>query len=142
MAPPSKARTPLRFLAVGLANTAVDVGLLLWLTASGMPLWSANMVSTTAALGLSFALNRSFTFRSSGNPIRQGILFLGVTLVGLWVLQPILLWATVPVLQQWLAPSLALLIAKGGATVVTMIWNFFLYRSLVFPDSKKVSHHE
>ncbi|MFC7764908.1 GtrA family protein [Leucobacter soli] len=68
----SGARKPLRFVLVGLANTAIDFGLLFALRALGVPLVPANMISTAVALAFSFFANRSFTFRAAGSGARRG----------------------------------------------------------------------
>jgi putative flippase GtrA len=125
----------LRFALVGFVNTAVDFVILFALTALGMQVFFANVISTSAALGLSFVLNRNFTFRSGGERRRQIVLFFAVTLVGLWILQPLVIAGV-----QLLLPfddQLSLLIGKVCATVVSLTWNYLLYSRLVFPDEKK-----
>lgn len=132
------ARKPLRFVLVGLANTALDFGLLFVLRALGLPVVPANMVSTGVALTFSFFANRSFTFRAagSGSVTRQGVMFVAVTLVGLWGLQPLVLLAGEALLEPALGNPATLLISKVLATVVSMIWNFLLYDRIVFRTRK------
>jgi len=123
----------LRFVIVGCVNTAVDIALLFALTSAGVSLVLANIVSTSVALGVSFVLNRRFTFRSFGRRGRQLALFLAVTLFGLWVLQPIVIQLTLtPLGNNDIEPSVALLIGKLLATVVSMTWNYVAYSRLVF----------
>lgn len=125
----------LRFALVGFVNTAVDFVILFALTGLGMQVLWANVISTSAALGLSFVLNRNFTFRSGGDRRRQIVLFFVVTLIGLWVLQPLVIAGV-----QFLLPvhdQLSLLIGKACATAVSLTWNYILYARLVFPDEKK-----
>ena len=74
----------LRFALVGGINTAIDIGLLFGLTALGVPKLAANTVSTGTAFIFSFFANKSYTFRAQGNVRRQLILFVVVTLAGLW----------------------------------------------------------
>lgn len=132
----SAARKPLRFVAVGLANTAIDFGLLFGLRALGVPIVPANMVSTAVALAFSFFANRSFTFDAAGAGRRaaawQAAKFLVVTLIGLWVLQPLVLLAGTALLSESLGASAALFLAKIAATVVSMVWNYLLYDRVVF----------
>ena len=127
-----KSTKPLRFIIVGIANTAIDFIVLLSLTAVGLPLVVANFISTSVALTFSFFANRSFTFGSTGKKRSQALRFLLVTLVGLWVLQPIVLVLAVPVLEGMLAREASIVVAKLIATVVSMVWNYLLYDSLVF----------
>lgn len=127
-----KSTKPLRFILVGIANTAIDFIVLLSLTAVGLPLVAANFISTSVALTFSFFANRTFTFGSTGKKRSQALRFLLVTLVGLWVLQPIVLVLAVPVLEGMLAREASIVVAKLIATVVSMVWNYLLYDSLVF----------
>ena len=132
-----KSTQPLRFIVVGLANTAIDFIVLLALTAWGLELVLANILSTSIALTFSFFANRTFTFRSEGKKGGQILRFLIVTLIGLWVIQPIILVLTVPLLESFLSRELSIVVAKLVATVVSMVWNYLLYDSLVFRKDKQ-----
>lgn len=123
---------PLRFILVGLLNTLIDFGMLFALTAWGLGVVPANMISTATALVFSFVMNRSFTFGASGSPLAQAVKFLLVTLVGLWVLQPLVLVAGTALLVGLLSPAWALLVSKVAATIVSMVWNYLLYDRFVF----------
>ena len=127
-----KSTKPLRFILVGLANTAIDFIVLLSLTAMGTWLIAANIISTSVALTFSFFANRTFTFGSTGKKRSQAVRFLAVTLIGLWVLQPIVLVLTVGPLEGLFSRETSIVIAKLLATVVSMVWNYLLYDSLVF----------
>jgi putative flippase GtrA len=127
-----KSTKPLRFILVGLANTAIDFIVLLSLTAMGTWLIAANIISTSVALTFSFFANRTFTFGSTGKKRSQAVRFLAVTLIGLWVLQPIVLLLTVGPLEEFFSRETSIVIAKLLATVVSMVWNYLLYDSLVF----------
>jgi putative flippase GtrA len=130
--PAERARQPLRFVVVGVANTALDIGLFMGLIALGVPVIPANMVSTAAALLFSFLVNRSYTFRAGPGVAGQAARFIVVTLIALWVLQPAVIWLA----STWLDPLLpragALLVAKLLATVVSLVWNYVLYSTFVF----------
>lgn len=127
-----KSTKPLRFILVGIANTAIDFIVLLSLTAGGLPLVLSNILSTSVALTFSFFANRTFTFGSTGKKRSQAVRFFLVTLVGLWVLQPIVLVLAVPALEGMLSREASIVVAKLIATVVSMVWNYLLYDSLVF----------
>lgn len=128
----SERRKPLRFVLVGVLNTLIDFAILFGLTALGMSLVPANMISTAAALVFSFVVNRSFTFGSAGNPVPQAVKFLLVTLFGLWVLQPLVLLAGTALLDDLLGQHASLLVSKVAATIVSMVWNYLLYDRFVF----------
>lgn len=122
----------LRFGLVGIGNTLVDLVGYTVLFALGTPLAIANLVSTTMGMALSFTLNRSFTFRASGGgAARQIVLFVLVTGVGLWVIQPLVILLT----RDWFAglpQALAIAAPKFAGICVALVWNYVLYSKLVF----------
>lgn len=126
-----KHESKLRFAIVGGLNTAIDFGILFLLHGFGLNKYAANIISTSVAFIFSFFANRSFTFKSKKNARKQIIPFLVVTLIGLWVLQPIVIWlALIP--MQNIDQTIALFIAKLIATVASLIWNYTLYSRFVF----------
>jgi putative flippase GtrA len=124
----------IRFGIVGIANTAIDFIVLFVLTALGIDKIVANYISTTTAFVFSFFINRSFTFKSTdGNMRKQFLLFVVVTLIGLWVIQPLVITAISWMLSgSSLAEPILLFIAKVVATVASLIWNYLFYSRLVF----------
>lgn len=124
----------IRFALVGGSNTALDFGILFTLVFFGMDKITANYISTSIALVASFFANKSFTFKSTeGNAKKQFGLFLLITLIGLWVLQPIIITGVAWLLSGSTFPaSIVLVIGKLLATVVTLIWNYLLYNRYVF----------
>jgi len=126
--------TKARFLIVGGANTTIDFGLLFLLKALGLPAISANIISTTAAFCFSFFANKKYTFKTAGTDIkREVVLFIVVTLFGLWILQTLVIQAIMFALQNTsLSQEVLLLIAKLCATVVSLVWNYVMYSRFVF----------
>ncbi len=139
--------TVVRFALVGLINTLVDVVLFVALRTVGhFPLIIANICSTSTALIISFILNYRFTFRSRSLTNRKKLLYFGVTLFGLWILQPVVINLILhinnnihftSVLVGRLHSSIAInnLVAKLGATAVTLIWNYVWYSRIIFKSS-------
>jgi putative flippase GtrA len=129
----NNATTKIRFGLVGGANTAIDFGFLFVLHSLGLPIIGANIISTTTAFCFSFIANKKYTFKSHGNIKREVLLFVIVTLFGLWVLQTIviqlILW---PLGAIGLANETSLLIAKVVATLVSLVWNYIMYSRVVF----------
>lgn len=123
-----------RFALVGGFNTALDFGILFGLTALGVDKIPANYVSTSVSFVFSFFANKTFTFKAkSGNAKREFLSFVIVTLIGLWVLQPLVITAASQLLETTsLDDTITLLIAKLIATVVSLIWNYILYSRVVF----------
>lgn len=124
----------LRFGAVGVVNTLLDIGLLFILSNLGVFVVLANIISTTTAFVFSFVANKHYTFRSSGgNLLREMVLFTGVTLFGLWVLQSLVIALTLPVTSSLIEnDEIALLASKIAATLISLTWNYLLYNRFVF----------
>ncbi len=129
----------MRFLAVGGLNTLLDFGLLFAFKSLGPPIVTSNILSTTAAFCFSFVANKKFTFKTSGTNIRREIiLFIIVTLFGLWVLQTIIILPLTYLLTAYQLPNdVALFISKLIATAATMVWNYLLYSRVVFRHNQK-----
>ncbi|QHU89893.1 GtrA family protein [Candidatus Saccharibacteria bacterium oral taxon 955] len=127
----------IRFGLIGIINTVLDFGLLFILKSVGLMATTANIFSTSIAFVFSFFANKKYTFRSSGtNIVREMILFVAVTLFGLWVLQTGVIWLVLPHLSKLLRSSeMGLLVTKLIATAVSMTWNYILYDKLVFKKS-------
>lgn len=123
-----------RFGVVGLANTALDFGILLGLTSFGVPAVIANYPSSTAAVIFSFFANKKYTFKATGTNLkREIILFLIFTLFCAWVLQPL----TILIVQYILSliaisGVVSVVVAKVIATIVTLTWNYLTYSRYVF----------
>jgi putative flippase GtrA len=128
-----KHESKLRFASIGGINTAIDFGTLFLLSGIGVNKYIANFFSTSVAFIFSFFANRTFTFKSTGSARKQFIPFLIITLSGLWLLQPAIIWLTLLPLGA-LDESVALFIAKLIATVASLIWNYILYSRVVFKD--------
>lgn len=128
----------IRFLAVGGLNTLLDFGLLFMLKVFGLPVITANLISTTTSFCFSFIANKKYTFRSAGTDIkREMISFTVITLFGLWVLQTVVIKVITAMLAPYGLPSdLILLGAKIIATAVTMVWNYVMYSRFVFTTKK------
>lgn len=129
----------IRFIIVGGANTAIDFGVLFLLTFLGIDKIVANFFSTSVALIFSFFANKTFTFKhNEGSAKKQFALFLVITLIGLWVLQPLVILLSTSLFASYITnEALDLFIAKLLATIVSLIWNYFLYSRLVFKKTSK-----
>lgn len=129
----------IRFLAVGVSLTVLDFLILFILTFAGMDKFIANYISTGISMVVSFFVNKSFTFKNTSKTAkRQFVLFLLVTITGLWALQPLVIW----IVTSGLAPHLAsnelnLFIAKVIATGASLVWNYLLYSRLVFKNKEE-----
>ncbi|GAA3664472.1 GtrA family protein [Lentzea roselyniae] len=129
----------LRFGLVGVGNTLVDLVGYTVLFALGTPLVIANLISTTMGMALSFTLNRSFTFRAAGGGVaRQVVLFVLVTGIGLWVIQPLVILLTRDAFAG-LPETLAIAVPKFAGICVALVWNYVLYSKLVFRPAEELA---
>lgn len=140
-----------KFGAIGVINTLIDVALLNFFHFQlGIPKLQANFFSTGIAMTFSFFANKQLVFGSrQGNLWLQAIKFFTVTAFGLWVLQA----GVIKLLTEvWLGPGelatdiveliglskllspdfIALNSAKAVAILVSMIWNYVMYKKVVF----------
>lgn len=120
----------IRFGLVGCANTCLDLGVFALLSYAGLAVLPAIIISTSCGLTLSFILNRRFTFRSSSSTKCSLVSFLVITLVGLWILQPVIMWVCFLFFPVAFSTKM---LAKIIATGCTMIWNYVWYKRVVFP---------
>lgn len=125
-----------RFVAVGIVNTVTDFAVLFVLAVlAGLPPLAANILSTTAALAVSYVLNKRAVFKSADtNNARQVLLFVVVTLIGLWLVQGIVIIAVTGAVESLLhaEQAVALIIAKAIATIFSLTWNYVWYSRVVF----------
>lgn len=123
----------IRYGIVGIANTAFDFILLFAFVALGVDKIVANFFSTGIAMVVSFFANKQFTFKNNGKQKRQFVLFIAVTVFGMWVIQPIIIWGVTHSLNPYMNnPAAELFIAKTLATGASLIWNYYMYSRLVF----------
>ncbi|MFC2511099.1 MAG: GtrA family protein [Candidatus Nanoperiomorbus sp.] len=127
---------PLRFVIVGISNTVLDFTLMNLLSLAGLNLIIANTISTGIAMIYSFFMNKKWTFRNAGQDyLRQVILFFIFTAIGIWVIQNGLI-----ILAQHYLPRFGLSsqvfnnLAKLGASVFSLTWNYLTYNRFVFTD--------
>ena len=101
---------PLRFVLVGVLNTAVDYGVFALLFALGAPLLAANSAGYILGACNSFAFNRGWTFRAvrrKGGAGRQLAAFFAATFASL-ACSNLLVWLLSLVLSGWTAKALSL----------------------------------
>ena len=125
------------FSIIGGVNTTLDFIILFVLTSFGIKIFIANIFSTGITFIISFLMNKKITFKSvSSNKkelIREMLLFIIVTLFGLWVIQNIVISISIPIFENLLKNKrISLLLSKLIATIFSLIWNFILYKKVVF----------
>jgi putative flippase GtrA len=120
-------RTVVRFAAVGIMNTTIDV-VLFWVLNAPLGILAANFLSTSAGMTFSFLANGRHTFGASRVTVRQAALFLATNGLTMWLLQPLLIHAAHD------AMGVPLIVAKVMALCGSVVANFLLYRYVVWPD--------
>lgn len=117
----------IKFGLVGVINTGVDFSIYLFLTR--IALWhflAAHITAFTLATINSFFLNKFWTFKDhTGKIRRQYPLFLALQTIGLLVSSGIINFTITEL-------GFHDILAKVVATLIVMIWNFFLSKNLVF----------
>ena|SRR3989344_6313193 len=130
----------LKFAVVGVINTAIDFTVLNILSSitgitKGNGLIPINVVAFTCAVTNSFFMNRYWSFgdKNGGEGGKKFSLFLLVTILGAVINTSIVRGVATNIPPMFdLSPKLWLNVAKAAATGVTMFWNFFGYKLVVF----------
>lgn len=126
----------IKFATIGAFNTALDFAILFSLKALGANVAFSNIVSTGVTFILSFILNKKITFNSTNKTkqenIKEFLSFTIITLFGLWVIQTLVIYIITSILSNILISNITLFIAKIIATIFSLIWNFVLYKKVVF----------
>jgi len=128
-----------KFIAVGLANTSIDFGILNTLSyftgiTAGVWLVPLNSISFVIAITNSFFWNKFWVFEErEGGATREFGIFLGITLIALAINSAIVVFMT-----SYFNPFFNLNaaqwenIAKLLATFISLFWNFAGYKFVVF----------
>ena len=128
----------IRFGLVGVVNTVVDFAVLFTLArVVGIPVIAANILSTSCAMVASYVLNKNAVFGNTDrHNHRQVLLFVAVTLAGLWVLQSAVIVTVETLLSSIGNHGLVLLLAKVVATGASLVWNYLWYSRVVFKKER------
>jgi len=138
-----------KFVIVGIANTAVDFGILNFLMTftgiySGRSIFFLNSISFVISVIHSFFWNKFWTFKVvKTEATKEFLQFLIVSTIGLLINGGIVYMIT-----TWLKPLFGLNeivwanAAKAVATVISLIWNFLGYKFIVFKKNKEVGEGE
>lgn len=128
----------IRFTLVSSISTALDFTLLLIITSLGLPLIAANFISTSISFIFSFFASKKYAFRTPDHHIqREAVQFIIVTLIGIWIIQPLIMWPLEPFIRGFgIHGLLVIVLAKLLASLATFIWNYLFYTRVVFNKKK------
>lgn len=136
----------IRYIVAGVFNTILDVSLLnLIVTLLQLPPVIANTISVSVGITISYFLSHYFVFaRKDGISLKKYLMFFCVTGFSAIILQGLIIFGVEHVLASAWAHSFFLLrdlaanetlglnAAKIAAVSVSMVWNFLLYKYVVF----------
>ena len=117
-----------RYLAVGVLNTLIDVGLFAGLTGwLGLPTLAANTLAYSVGILNGYILNRLWTYgdrpgKTIGVQFSQ---FVTVSLVALMI-NNLVVGSLTPPLSMLISSGAGALLAKAIATGASLGWNFLL----------------
>ena len=115
----------IKFLLVGVASFAIDLGLLALLhEVGGVDLWIATPIAFLASLVFNFLVQRKFTCQS-GSRAHVSFMKYGVLVVFNLV-------AIDVIVNLFAASGISYAVGKVVATVLTTAWNFLLYKYWIF----------
>lgn len=135
-----------RFLITGFFNTGLDFILLntLVLLFGAYPL-VANTISVTIGITISYILNHKFVFKNDEKlSVRKYLTFFAITGFSSLIIQNSIIYAfqlageaqvghSVPLIAFIMdTDAIRLNVAKATAVLVGMVWNFTLYKFVVF----------
>lgn len=122
---PQTGRQGVAYLAVGVGTALLELALfqLLYKTVH-LPIEYSNVIATVIATATNFLLNRNVTFKSTSNPVRSLILYCLLFLFNTTV-------STVAI-KALVAAGVMSTIAKMVMQCCVVIWNFFIYRIIIF----------
>ena len=128
----------LRFTLVSSISTALDFAILLTITSLGLPIIAANFISTSISCVFSFFASKKFAFKTPDHHVKhEAVKFLVVTLTGIWVIQPLIIWPLEPIIRDFgVHGILVVVFAKLIASLATFVWNYLFYTRLVFNKKK------
>lgn len=115
----------IRFAAVGVLNTGVDMAIFFLMTWLGVPYVAAQVVSYSCGTANSYLLNKTWTFRSNGHSYSEVARFIIVNLASLGISL-----ACLSLLHDTVGLGLAT--AKIIATVSALAVNFIGNKLWVF----------
>lgn len=133
----------MRFVVVGFLNTAIDFGILnflIWVfgIAWGWPVIIFNGVAVVVAMTNSYFLNKHWTFhkKETKDRMRESVLFVVFTALGMMINTGIVYYFSTYLDPMFGIDSVSWLnIGKVLATGVSLFWNFFWYKFVVFQSS-------
>lgn len=113
------------YLAVGGGTALLELGLFqLLYKLVEVPLGASNVIATIIATATNFLLNRNVTFKSTSNPMRSLVLYCLLFLANTTI--------STMAIKALVGAGVMSAIAKVIMQCCVVVWNFFLYRLVIF----------
>lgn len=114
-----------RYLFVGIVSAAIDFGGFLFLSeAISWSIQLSNVTSLLISTVFNFVMNRNFTFKSAANPARSIALY--------FVLLSANMAISTYAISCFVDVGVPSALGKIVMMCCIMLWNFFLYKKVVF----------
>ena len=114
-----------KYLAVGGSSAALELAIFQLLSAgAGMAPGCANVIAVVASTVFNFLANKNVTFKSTANPLRSFMLY-----IVLFAFNATFSTACISLLAQH---GVYPLLAKVATMACIVLWNFVLYKRVVF----------
>ena len=118
-------RQGISYILVGGGTALLELGLFqLLYEIFGLTLQVSNVAATVVATATNFLLNRSVTFKSTSNPVRSAVLY-----CALFAFHTTVSTLAISAMVGLGLPSAIAKVIMQGSVVV---WNFFIYRKIIF----------
>jgi len=114
-----------RYVLVGGSSAALELGIF-WVLSNPTHLGVriSNVIAVFIATVCNFAMNRQWTFKSSSHWMRSAVLY-----ITLWSLNLVF---TTSVIGYAADHAFSPVLAKVGTMAAVVMWNFWLFRKVVF----------
>jgi putative flippase GtrA len=123
------ASSVVRFIFVGGLSFALDLGLLVFLhEVLGVELWIATPVAFVVSLVFNFLLQRIFTFQATNHRGISAMKYVLLVVVNILVSDFIV--------TGFDALGWSYMVGKATSTILTTVWNYFLYRHWIFKSTE------
>jgi putative flippase GtrA len=124
-AEPSVFAQGVRYLLVGGSSALLELAIF-WVLSSPLDLdvRISNVIAVLIATVCNFLMNRQWTFKSSSHWVRSAVLYLTLWSLNLVFTTSVIAYAD----GQGFSPTLA----KIGTMALVTLWNFWLFRKVVF----------
>lgn len=120
-----KQSTGIRYILVGVASAAIEFSIFMVLfniANTGIAL--SNFAALSTSTLFNYFANKTYTFRSLSHPIRSAVLYL--------LLFAFNTWFTSIAISFLVSLGVAAAIAKIVMMCCVPLWNYFIYRNLIF----------